>query len=91
MEMLRHFAARHGASVAEEVRRAIRVHVVASMLDALDDPEFVAQIAEHRTDFDLDAYRARTKQDLAKARRAALGHKGVAVDDYAALLAGAGR
>lgn len=73
MGMVRHLAARSGRTLTEEVRRAIGYHVVARMIDLLDDEEFVREIAEDRPDFDEDALRAELEGDLEVARAAALG------------------
>jgi hypothetical protein len=73
MGMVRHLAARSGRTVTEEVRRAIDYHIVARMVDLLDDEEFVREIAEGRPDFDEAALRAQLESDIEVARAAALG------------------
>jgi len=78
IETLRHFAARHGRDpehVQDEVRAALDLYIAESMLDSLDDPEFIREIAEHRPDFDESDFRAQTERDAQEARDLAFGRK----------------
>jgi hypothetical protein len=78
MEMLRHFAARHGRDpnhIQDEVRAALDLYIAEATLDALDDPDFVAQIAEHREDFDAAEVRTQAERDVHDAREHAFGRK----------------
>ncbi len=59
--------------MTEEARRALDHHIVLSMLDAMDDPEFVEEIASHREGFDADQVRARLERDVEITREALLG------------------
>ena len=73
MNMLRHLAARQGRTITEEIRSALDFHVVHRMRDLWDDPDFVAEIAAGRPDFDADAFRAELEADFERARAEALG------------------
>lgn len=69
IENLQHFAARRGCSAAELTRTAIQIHLVSSMLHALDhDEEFVAELRAGKPDVDLDAFRAEAEEDLERLR-----------------------
>ena len=69
VETLAHFAVRHGCSSAELARTAIRIHLVTSMLHALDHDEgFLTELLAGRPDVDVDAFRFEAEQDLERLR-----------------------
>jgi len=85
MEMLKLFAKRRGRSVTKEVQHALDLHVTESVLDSLDDEEFVAEVVGMTPDFDLDRFRAEVEQDVLMLRAQAFARP-MPVDKLAALL-----
>jgi plasmid stability protein len=72
MRMLRALAQAHERSVTAEVRMALEAYIPAAMLEALDDPEFVAYVHAGHGDVDLGAVRERAERDAVVYRDAAL-------------------
>lgn len=70
--MLEQFAALHDRNVSEEIRAALDVHLTASMLAALHDREFVADLHEQDPEVDVAALRASVTRDFEDAARRAL-------------------
>ena len=84
MEMLRLFAKQRGRSITREVQYALDLHVTESVLDSLDDDEFVTGVLGLTPD-DLDPFRAEVEQDVLMLRAQAFARP-MPVDKLAALL-----
>jgi hypothetical protein len=64
MRSLEQFATFHGRTKNGEIEVAVQVHLVRSMLAALDYPSFVEEIEAENADFDVEAFRTEQEAHL---------------------------